>query len=125
MAAIVFGASRCLGLAVAERLASEGCHVVAVGRSLERLEKAVSSIRASGADVTPMQCDMGSKQSIHDLVVSMRQSVGDTDIVVYNNGGPPDSSFETATVEDFLAASIIPVMGFALISGALVTEMNT
>src|SRR3546814_9976008 len=71
-----------------------------------------------------MQCDMGSKQSIHDLVVSMRQSVGDPDIVVYNNGGPPDSSFETATDEDFMEAYVTQVMGFAWIVREVVPEMK-
>jgi 3-oxoacyl-[acyl-carrier protein] reductase len=111
--ALVFGASRGLGKAVAEELAKEGCRTVAVARSNDRLRATAETMRKCGLDVTPISGDVSNKVAIRELMLKIRRSVGDPDIVVYNNGGPADSSFPDATDEQFLSAYVGQVMGFA------------
>lgn len=82
--ALVMGASRGIGRAVAEELASEGAQVAVVGRSLERLEPVVS---ATGA--TPFVHDNADLESTGALVEAIGSALGPVEILVTNTGGPP------------------------------------
>ncbi|MGA1517583.1 MAG: SDR family NAD(P)-dependent oxidoreductase, partial [Phycisphaerales bacterium] len=57
--AIVTGASRGIGRAIALRLAKDGRHVVAVSRSLPDLESLVAEIGAAGGSAEARSCDVG------------------------------------------------------------------
>tara|TARA_B100000378_G_scaffold202192_1_gene165490 strand:+ start:2983 stop:3828 length:846 start_codon:yes stop_codon:yes gene_type:complete len=122
--AVVFGASRGLGLAVAERLGLEGCRVIAVARSAEKLEQSVERLRAAGADIRAMSCDITSKASIASLFANIRETAGSPEIVVYNNGGPADSSFDEATDEEFLDGYMGQVMGFTWVAREAAPDMK-
>ncbi|MDB5713980.1 MAG: 3-oxoacyl-ACP reductase [Sphingomonadales bacterium] len=122
--AIVFGASRGLGRAVAEQLGSNGCRVVVVARSIVRLEETVEAMQRVGADAWPVACDITSRASIKDMIASVRRDVGSPDIVVYNNGGPADSSFDTASDEEFMEGYMSQVMGFVWAVREVVPDMK-
>jgi 3-oxoacyl-[acyl-carrier protein] reductase len=111
--AVVTGASMGLGLAVATELAAEGCRVVMVARNADRLETAAESLRARGRDVLALAADATDKASIADLFARVRVECHRTDILVYNNGGPPDSTFATATDDEFDHAYLRVVKGLA------------
>lgn len=111
--AVVTGASMGLGLATADELAGEGCKVVMVARNAERLEKTAAALRARGGDVIALSADATDKTSIANLFARIRAECGGADILVYNNGGPPDSTFETATDDEFDLAYLRVVKGLA------------
>jgi 3-oxoacyl-[acyl-carrier protein] reductase len=83
--ALVTGASRGLGRAIALALAAEGAEVVAVARSLERLNELAREISAGRGTITARACDLTDASAI-DSLSSLLQQV---DILVLNTGGPP------------------------------------
>jgi 3-oxoacyl-[acyl-carrier protein] reductase len=87
--AMVWGASKGLGLAIAECLAEEGASTVLVARSRQRLDQAVARITATGGKAAAITADIGDWQSVAGAVGSMRAMFGDPDILINNSGGPP------------------------------------
>ena len=56
--AVVTGASRGLGLLLARELAGQGCPLVICARDAAELERAADELRAAGAEVTTVACDV-------------------------------------------------------------------
>jgi NAD(P)-dependent dehydrogenase (short-subunit alcohol dehydrogenase family) len=84
--ALVTGASRGLGKAIAIELASEGAHAVLVGRDVEKLEEVSQQIRSSGGLATPFTADVSKEESVRDLEQRVLSSVGEISILVNNAG---------------------------------------
>ncbi|MEI9889219.1 MAG: SDR family oxidoreductase [Rhizomicrobium sp.] len=83
--ALVLGASRGLGRAIAEALAAEGAIVTIVGRDGAGLADAAQAIAAScGAPVQTHVADLARA----DAVDALADSLGDVDVLVLNGGGP-------------------------------------
>lgn len=94
--ALVGGASRGIGKAVAAGLAQEGCRVAICARDQSRLDATANEIRAAtGVDVLAVPCDMSSASDIERFVREAAAHFGRIDIVVNNAGGPPPGSFDT------------------------------
>ena len=85
-AALVTGASRGIGLAIARVLGEEGYDLTVSSRSAERLEAAAAELRDGGAAVHAVACDVSSEQSIVDCVRSHRERYGRLDVLVNNAG---------------------------------------
>jgi len=83
-AALVTGASRGLGAALARRLAAEGARVVLVARGAEELEAVVRSIRASGGEAHAVTADVGDKRAAHAIAAAAAALAGPVDILVHN-----------------------------------------
>jgi 3-oxoacyl-[acyl-carrier protein] reductase len=83
--ALVTGASRGLGRAIASALAAEGAEVVAVARNLERLNSLATATAAGRGTITARACDLADASAIGSLGALLQQ----TDILVLNTGGPP------------------------------------
>lgn len=94
--AVVGGASRGIGRAVAMALAREGCKVATAARSQEALQEAAKEIgQATGVEVLPVVCDMSYYADIRRLISEATNTFGRLDILVNNAGGPPTGSFES------------------------------
>jgi len=85
--ALVTGASRGIGLAIAEALAAEGARVVMSSRNEERLKQAAARI---GAIAIP--ADVSQAGHIESLLEQTRDRIGNPDILIVNAGGPPPGS---------------------------------
>jgi 3-oxoacyl-[acyl-carrier protein] reductase len=86
--AVVTGASRGLGRAIAWALAAEGARVAAVARNLERLQAVSREFAAAvpGRGVIDAHaCDLGDCAAL----ATLGEVLGRTDILVLNTGGPP------------------------------------
>lgn len=93
--ALVCGASRGLGRAVARELALEGCRVVICARDADRLGAAAAEIRAAtGAEVLDIAADVSLPSDRERLVSRASGEWGGIDILVTNTGGPPSGPFE-------------------------------
>ena len=79
--AIVTGASRGIGRAIAEAFAREGAKVVICGRKQEVLDQVAREI---GAGVKPVACHIGRAEQIQNLVDSTTQEFGRIDVLVNN-----------------------------------------
>ncbi|MBJ3776649.1 SDR family NAD(P)-dependent oxidoreductase [Acuticoccus sp. 2012] len=84
--AVVTGATRGIGWAVATELARHGVHVIAVGRKVEALEELDDALRAVGTAGTLVPLDMTDGQGVDRLGGSINDRWGKVDIVVGNAG---------------------------------------
>jgi 3-oxoacyl-[acyl-carrier protein] reductase len=85
-AALVTGASRGIGHAIAAALAREGAKVAIASRSAERIEAAAREI---GGEVTGFAADSGDLERMKELPAEVAARVGPVEILVLNTGGPP------------------------------------
>jgi 3-oxoacyl-[acyl-carrier protein] reductase len=84
--AVVTGAGRGIGAAIALRLANLGASVVLGGRSIKPLQATASQIAAEDGQAKVMQCDVSSLESVQALASFVEQNFGRTDILVNNAG---------------------------------------
>jgi len=105
--AIVTGASRGIGRAIAVRLAKEGTKTVLCARSAEDLEAAVKEIESAGGTAISIALDLRVPESPAQLVDFAVQHFGGIDIVVNNAGATKRDAFLKLTDDDW-------VDGFAL-----------
>jgi NAD(P)-dependent dehydrogenase (short-subunit alcohol dehydrogenase family) len=83
-AAVVTGAGRGLGRALAEQLAAAGARVVLVARSQTELSAAVEAIRAAGGEAHALTADVGNKDDVYPLAGAAAALVGPIDILIHN-----------------------------------------
>jgi NAD(P)-dependent dehydrogenase (short-subunit alcohol dehydrogenase family) len=83
---IVTGASKGLGVAMAEECAREGAQVVIAARSLSELETLADRIRAAGGRVEPIQTDMARPEDLEALVGKTLETFGRIDGLINNAG---------------------------------------
>jgi 3-oxoacyl-[acyl-carrier protein] reductase len=101
--ALVTGASKGIGRAIAAALAREGVRVAIASRDAGRIEVAAKELRASGGDVRGFVADTAEIDLLAQLVADVGAGVGPIDILVTNTGGPPFGDplgFERSQWED-------------------------
>ena len=84
--ALVTGASRGIGAAVARRLAAEGAHVILVARTVGGLEELDDRIRSEGGSATLVPLDVKDGPGIDRLGGAVAERWGRLDILVGNAG---------------------------------------
>lgn len=84
--ALVTGASRGLGLAMATALARSGHDLVVAARDEGKLAEAVSTVEALGADATPYALDVGDPDQVAAMIAHVEASVGPIQVLVNNAG---------------------------------------
>jgi short-subunit dehydrogenase len=84
--AAITGASSGIGLALAERLAREGVAVVLGARRIDRLEQAVTRIRAAGGRAEAVPTDVTGEDDVVRLVTRAQEAFGRLDIMICNAG---------------------------------------
>src|SRR5712691_9942198 len=104
--ALVAAASRGLGRAVAEELASEGASLVLCARGKEALNETCAYIeQTTGASVVGVIADVSFPEDVSRTVHSGLERFGRIDILVTNAGGPPAGQFENLSQEQWEAAT--------------------
>jgi NAD(P)-dependent dehydrogenase (short-subunit alcohol dehydrogenase family) len=107
--ALVTGASRGIGAAIAERLASEGAQVACVARSVDShppklpgtLRETVARIESRGGCAVAIQGDVMDAASRRSFVEECRRRLGPIDILVNNAAHGPYRPFLDFTPRDF------------------------
>jgi 3-oxoacyl-[acyl-carrier protein] reductase len=99
--AIVTGASRGIGRAIAKRLAKDGRHVVAVARNKEQLDALAAEIAAEGGSCEASTCDMSDGQAVQRMVEEVTEKHGRLDILVNNAGITKDGLLMRMSDQDF------------------------
>lgn len=87
--AIITGASRGIGLAIAERYAEAGMKVVLSSRKQDALDAVVEKIRADGHEATAIAAHNGSKEALQALVAQTVERYGGVDVLVNNAATNP------------------------------------
>jgi len=111
--AIVTGASKGIGKAIALSLAQEGCRVCVVARTEATLHESRTEIqKLTNTELMTVTGDVGDPILIAAVVKRVQERWGGVDILVHNAGGPPPGSFlehgeeawELAINQNFLSA---------------------
>ena len=87
--ALVTGASRGLGKAIARELRAEGADVAICAREPQRLAAAAQEIGAIG-----LAGDLSNPDAVPELIRQANDRLGGIDILVINTGGPPGAGFD-------------------------------
>ncbi|MDR3437208.1 SDR family NAD(P)-dependent oxidoreductase [Telmatospirillum sp.] len=82
--ALVTGASRGIGAAVAKRFSAEGAHVILLARTQGALEEVDDEIRKDGGEATLVTLDLRNADAIDQMGLSLYQRFGRLDILVGN-----------------------------------------
>jgi NAD(P)-dependent dehydrogenase (short-subunit alcohol dehydrogenase family) len=85
-AALITGASRGVGAAVAKRFAAEGAHVILLARTVGGLEEVDDAIKAAGGRATLVPCDLTEFERIDTLGPALLERFDKLDILVGNAG---------------------------------------
>ncbi len=119
--AVVTGASKGIGAAIARHLAAEGASVV-VNYSSSKVgaDKVVADITSAGGKAVAVQADMARKDDIDRLFVETRKTFGRLDILVNNAGIYEFAPIESVTEELFQKQFSLNVLGLLLASQAAV-----
>jgi NAD(P)-dependent dehydrogenase (short-subunit alcohol dehydrogenase family) len=84
--ALVTGASRGIGAALALHLAEAGAHIVAVARTVGALEELDDKIKAAGSSATLVPLDVKDMDGIARLALALNERYGRLDVLVGNAG---------------------------------------
>lgn len=99
--AIVTGASRGIGRAIALRLAKDGRHVVLVSRTAAPLNDLKAAIEASGGSASVKACDVGDAKAFAAAIDEVNTELGRIDILVNNAGITKDGLILRMSDEDW------------------------
>ena len=108
--ALVTGATRGIGWAVAQALAAEGAHVLMLGRTQGALEELYDTISASNGEATGVPLDLTDGDALDRLGASIAERWGKLDMMVGNAGvlGPltPVSHIDPDELAKVLAVNV-------------------
>jgi len=123
-AAVVTGAAKGIGRAIAGRLSEEGAAVLAVDVDAQALEGTVDAVRAAGGRGLPFQADVSSLEA---MVAAAEKAVGEfrrLDILCSNAGIFPSARIEEMTEEDWTRVIDVNLKGAFLSVKACLPQMR-
>src|SRR5437870_1011730 len=120
--ALVSGSTAGIGLAIAQALAREQAHVIVNGRTQQRVDEAISSIRSAvpNAKISGVAADLGTRQGV-DRIAS---EIPHVDVLVNNVGIFEPKPFEQITDDDWMRFFEINVMSGVRLSRAYLPGMK-
>jgi 3-oxoacyl-[acyl-carrier protein] reductase len=123
--ALVTGASKGIGAAIAKELASQGAAVaVNYSGSKDAAEKVVADIKKAGGKAIAVQANVADPDSIGPLVSTVVKTFGPIDILVNNAGIYEFSPLEAITPDHFHKQFNLNVLGLLLVTQAAVAQFN-
>jgi 3-oxoacyl-[acyl-carrier protein] reductase len=123
--ALVTGASSGLGLAIARELSREGAAVSLVARRQELLQSEAAKIGAeTSGKIAAVPGDVSNTAEITRVVAATEAALGPIDILVANAGGPPSTTFQSTTDDQYLAAISLNLMSSIRLAHACVPGMR-
>ena len=121
--AVVTGASRGIGKAVAQALLQEGCSVAICSRNAERLEMTVTELSATGP-VFGVSTDVTDEKAVQRFIDAALRQFGRIDILVNNAGTHLRGTVETTTLDILERQMRDKVFGFFSMIKAVLPTMK-
>jgi len=107
--AFVTGGSRGIGAAIVQRLAKDGFHVVAVARTLDKLEAVCAEVKAGGGSAEALAVDIADAKALAAAVEKIADTHGRLDCLVNNAGITKDGlilRMEDADFDDVINTNL-------------------
>jgi 3-oxoacyl-[acyl-carrier protein] reductase len=121
--AMVTGASRGIGEAIARRLAGEGATIVAGARNVAALEQVVADVTSAGGRARAYALDVADASSIEAVVKSVLEEHGQIDVLVNNAGITEDNLILRMSREAWDRVIATNLTGAFLLTQAVVKGM--
>ena len=122
--AIVTGASRGIGKALACTAASLGINVAIAARGEGPLKETADEIRKKyKVEVLPILCDVTSVSDLENLVNKTKEKFGTIDILINNAGVSSQSPFEKQPIEDFEKLAFTNYLGYVRLIRLVINDM--
>ncbi len=121
--AVVTGAGKGIGRAVALALAAEGCDVVVTARTESDLVSLGREIEALGCQALIVPADISQQADVERLKLAAHQAFGKVDILVNNAGVGKNGTVASLTIEDFDWIMNTNFRGTFLCTKAFMAEM--
>jgi 3-oxoacyl-[acyl-carrier protein] reductase len=99
--ALVTGAGRGIGKAIAVTLAQAGCRVILTARTSAQLESVQSDIQANGGRASSIPSDLTRDEEIYHLIAEVQRVYGLVDILINNAGWGKKSAIVGANLNDW------------------------
>jgi len=123
--ALVSGASAGLGLAIARELAAEGANVALVARRAAELARLAEEITgAGGGRAVAVSGDVTLTGDADRVARKAELVLGPIDILVANQGGPPSTTFDTTSEDQYRAALELNLLSSIRLAHACVPGMR-
>ena len=123
--AIVCASSQGLGKSAAIDLAKEGVNIAICSRNQEKIDLVKNEIEnISDVKVVAIQADLSLEKDIDTLFNKAKEELKTIDILINNNGGPPPSTFEDLTDEDWQKAFNSTMMSAIRLSKLVLPDMK-
>ncbi len=127
---LITGSGRGIGRAIAERLYSEGAHVVICDRSAERAEESRRRIAETVTPATPeagllaVGCDVTNPAEIERMFAEAREKLGPVTLLVNNVGGSREKRpFDQQTADGLLASCSLNLVSTVLVTQAFLRQL--
>ncbi|AXR74392.1 3-oxoacyl-ACP reductase FabG [Auritidibacter ignavus] len=114
--AIVTGAGRGIGAAIAQRLASDGLKVAVLDLAEEQSQKTVDAITSAGGQALAVGADVSDEDSVKAAVAKVADELGAPTVLVNNAGIIRDNLLFKMTVDDWDAVMGVHLRGTFLMS---------
>jgi len=109
--AFVTGGASGIGLGLAQRFARDGTKVVLADIEVGALEAAEESLRADGAEVIGVRCDVSDPESVKAAGAKASEAFGKIHILCNNAGVAPSGEVDATTPEDWKWCLGVNLMG--------------
>ena len=122
--AVITGASRGLGKAMALALAAEGARIALVARDRERLDAVAAEIGAANGQATVVPADVTSEDQVHRIEKEIAAQFGKVDILINNAGVIARKPIVEFTLEEWRRVMDTSVTAAFLMCRSLVPHMR-
>lgn len=123
-AAIVTGASRGIGRAIALGLAGEGCSVLLCARDPDALAAVAAEARSAGGVAEVLSVDVTDRAAADAIVAECQRAFGRLDVLVNNAGRALPKPLDQVTADDWQAGLELNFLASARLSVAAVPVMR-
>jgi gluconate 5-dehydrogenase len=120
--AIVTGASRGLGLQIAQALGEQGAELLITARRQPELDQAVESLRGRGITCNSLPCDLGQVEAVREFAHRALERLGHCDILVNNAGAAWAAPAEDHPIEAWQKLVNLNLTGVFVLSQAIGRE---